>query len=86
MNLTAADTVIFYEHDWNPFNDLQAMDRAHRLGQKKSVNVFRLIAKDTIEEKVMSYQNFKVHVAGSIISQQNTKIEEMEIGDLFEKY
>ncbi len=48
LNLTIADTVIFYEHDWNPFNDLQAMDRAHRLGQKKTVNVFRLIAKDTI--------------------------------------
>jgi len=38
INLTAADTVIFYESDWNPTMDLQAMDRAHRLGQTKEVN------------------------------------------------
>lgn len=48
INLTAADTVIFYESDWNPTLDLQAMDRAHRLGQTKevskiSINLFMLI-------------------------------------------
>lgn len=41
LNLTGADTVIFVEHDWNPMKDLQAMDRAHRIGQKKVVNVYR---------------------------------------------
>ena len=40
LNLTAADTVIFLEHDWNPQKDIQAMDRAHRLGQRKAVNVY----------------------------------------------
>ena len=40
LNLTSADTVVFLEHDWNPQKDLQAMDRAHRLGQKRTVNVF----------------------------------------------
>lgn len=53
LNLTGADTVIFVEHDWNPQKDLQAMDRAHRIGQTKVVNVYRLITKRTIEEKIM---------------------------------
>ncbi|CAN1256186.1 Chromatin-remodeling ATPase INO80 [Linum perenne] len=53
INLTAADTVIFYENDWNPTLDLQAMDRAHRLGQTKDVTVYRLICKETIEEKIL---------------------------------
>lgn len=53
LNLTGADTVIFVEHDWNPQRDLQAMDRAHRLGQKKTVNVYRLITRGTLEEKIM---------------------------------
>ena len=44
------------DHDWNPSKDLQAMDRAHRLGQKRVVNVYRLITRDTIEEKIMNYQ------------------------------
>ena len=67
LNLTGADTVIFYDHDWNPFKDLQAMDRAHRLGQKNKVSVYRLLARDTFEERVMSLQRFKVAVADSAI-------------------
>lgn len=55
LNLTGADTVIFVEHDWNPMKDLQAMDRAHRIGQKKTVNVYRLITRATLEEKIMGY-------------------------------
>lgn len=53
LNLTGADTVIFVEHDWNPQRDLQAMDRAHRIGQKKVVNVYRLITRGTLEEKIL---------------------------------
>jgi TATA-binding protein-associated factor len=53
LNLTGADVVIFMEHDWNPTKDLQAMDRAHRIGAKKVVNVYRLIVKGTLEEKIM---------------------------------
>ncbi|KAH0584000.1 hypothetical protein H2248_009577 [Termitomyces sp. 'cryptogamus'] len=53
LTLTGADTVIFVEHDWNPMKDLQAMDRAHRIGQKRVVNVYRLITKGTLEEKIM---------------------------------
>ncbi|KAF9749465.1 TATA-binding protein-associated factor MOT1, partial [Nosema granulosis] len=86
LNLTGADTVVFYEHDWNPFNDLQAMDRAHRIGQKKTVNVFRLITKGTLEEKVMDLQSFKMFIASSLVSQQNADIETMDTKDLLERF
>jgi chromatin-remodeling ATPase INO80 len=52
INLTAADTVIFYDSDWNPTVDSQAMARAHRLGQNKQVTVYRLITRDSIEERI----------------------------------
>ncbi|EYE93438.1 chromatin-remodeling ATPase INO80 [Aspergillus ruber CBS 135680] len=52
INLTAADTVIFYDSDWNPTIDSQAMDRAHRLGQTRQVTVYRLITRNTIEERI----------------------------------
>ena len=52
INLTAADTVIFYDSDWNPTIDSQAMDRAHRLGQTKQVTVYRMITRSTIEERI----------------------------------
>lgn len=52
INLTAADTVIFYDSDWNPTIDSQAMDRAHRLGQTRQVTVYRLITRGTIEERI----------------------------------
>ena len=48
INLTAADTVIIYDSDWNPQMDLQAMDRAHRIGQKNPVNVYRMITENTV--------------------------------------
>jgi TATA-binding protein-associated factor len=56
LNLTGADTVIFLEHDWNPHSDLQAMDRAHRIGQKRTVHVYQLVTMNSIEEKLMSMQ------------------------------
>ncbi|RIB21561.1 hypothetical protein C2G38_2134285 [Gigaspora rosea] len=86
INLTAADIVIFVEHDWNPMKDLQAMDRAHRIGQKKTVNVYRLITKGTLEEKIMGLQKFKLNIANSIVNQQNSGLQSMDteqILDLF---
>ena len=52
INLTSADTVIFYDSDWNPTIDSQAMDRAHRLGQTRQVTVYRLITHGTVEERI----------------------------------
>ena len=86
MTLTGADTVIFVEHDWNPMKDLQAMDRAHRLGQKKVVNVYRLITRDTLEANIMGLQQFKMNIANSVVTQQNKSMESMDtdrILDLF---
>ena len=53
INLHSANHVIIYDSDWNPQVDIQAMDRAHRIGQKKKVYVYRLISKDSIEEKMI---------------------------------
>ncbi|ODQ63814.1 hypothetical protein NADFUDRAFT_52805 [Nadsonia fulvescens var. elongata DSM 6958] len=62
INLTAADTVIFYDSDWNPTIDSQAMDRAHRLGQTRQVTVYRLLVKGTIEERMRDRAKQKMHV------------------------
>lgn len=62
INLTAADTVVFYDHDWNPSNDAQAMDRAHRLGQTRQVTVYRLITKGTIDERIVQLARVKKDV------------------------
>lgn len=53
INLVAADTVIFYDSDWNPQMDLQAQDRVHRIGQKKPVLIFRLVSANTVESRLL---------------------------------
>ncbi|CAJ0918893.1 15925_t:CDS:10 [Entrophospora sp. SA101] len=68
INLTAADTVIFYDSDWNPTVDQQAMDRAHRLGQTKQVTVYRLITKGTIEERILQRAKQKDEIQRVVIS------------------
>jgi SNF2 family DNA or RNA helicase len=54
LNLASADTVILYDSDWNPQVDLQAMERAHRIGQTKPVRVYRLICRGSVEERMIS--------------------------------
>ena len=53
INLVSANHVVLYDSDYNPQVDLQAMDRAYRIGQKKKVYVYRLVTKDTVEEKIV---------------------------------
>lgn len=86
LNLTGADTVIFVEHDWNPMKDLQAMDRAHRIGQKKVVNVYRLITRKSLEEKIMGLQKFKLLTANTIVSEQNASMDTMATEQLFDLF
>ncbi|KAK5095514.1 TATA-binding protein-associated factor mot1 [Exophiala xenobiotica] len=86
LNLTGADTVIFVEHDWNPQKDIQAMDRAHRLGQKKTVNVYRLITRGTLEEKIMGLQRFKIDVASTVVNQQNAGLGTMETDQILDLF
>ncbi|XP_071081185.1 chromatin-remodeling ATPase INO80-like [Haliotis cracherodii] len=71
INLTAADTVIFYDSDWNPTVDQQAMDRAHRLGQTKQVTVYRLICKGTIEERILQRAKEKSEIQRMVIQGGN---------------
>ncbi|KAF9787052.1 DNA ATP-dependent helicase [Thelephora terrestris] len=71
INLTAADTVVFYDHDWNPSNDAQAMDRAHRLGQTRQVTVYRLITKGTIDERIVQLARVKKDVQDMVVGNKN---------------
>jgi DNA helicase INO80 len=75
INLTAADTVIFYDSDWNPTVDQQAMDRAHRLGQTKQVTVYRLITRGTIEERILIRAKQKDEIQKVVISGQTPTAE-----------
>ena len=68
INLTSADTVIFYDSDWNPTIDSQAMDRAHRLGQTRQVTVYRMITRGTIEERIRKRALQKEEVQRVVIS------------------
>ncbi|MEE6497002.1 hypothetical protein FKM82_002553 [Ascaphus truei] len=75
INLATADVVILYDSDWNPQVDLQAMDRAHRIGQKKAVRVFRLITDNTVEERIVERAELKLRL-DSIVIQQGRLIDQ----------
>lgn len=82
INLMTADTVILFDSDWNPQADLQAMARAHRIGQTKPVSVFRLVSKETIEEEVLERARNKLMLEYITIQKGVTdkdKKEQMEI-------
>ena len=72
INLMTADTVIIFDSDWNPQADLQAMARAHRIGQKKHVMIYRFVAKDTVEEQVLERARKKMILEYAIISLDTT--------------
>merc|ERR1719481_1794467 len=59
INLTGADTVIFYDSDWNPTMDAQAQDRCHRIGQTRDVHIYRLVSERTVEENILKKANQK---------------------------
>ncbi len=141
LNLTAADTVIFLEHDYNPMKDLQvrrsaticfqvnvhsnclvvlkhrwtlqvvssseaslrtrmqqshphveqgnpaqAMDRAHRLGQRRTVNVYRVLTRGTLEEKIMGLQRFKLDVAAAVVNSDNVSLSAMDTSKLLDLF
>ena len=69
INLYTANHVVLYDSDFNPMVDLQAMDRAHRIGQKKQVYVYRLISKDTVEEKMIERATIKLKLDNLVIQQ-----------------
>jgi len=86
LNLTGADVVIHYDPWWNPSVMDQASDRAHRYGQKKAVQVFNIVAKDSIEEKIMALQEKKRGLIDSVITEGGSFINlltEEEVRKLF---
>lgn len=86
LNLTGADTVIHYDPWWNPAVEDQATDRAYRIGQKNSVQVYKFIAKNTVEEKIYELQKKKQEMIDSLIEPGEnflTKLNEDEIRKLF---
>ncbi len=70
LNLTSADTVIHYDPWWNPAAEDQASDRAHRIGQTKSVFVYKLIAADTVEDRIVELQQHKANLANIALSNE----------------
>ncbi|EPS63882.1 chromatin remodeling complex subunit, partial [Genlisea aurea] len=84
-NLTGANRVIIFDPDWNPSTDMQARERAWRIGQKKDVTVYRLITRGTIEEKVYQRQIYKHFLTNKILRnpQQRRFFKSRELKDLF---
>jgi SNF2 family DNA or RNA helicase len=82
LNLTAAQYVFLLDPWWNPAVEAQAIDRAHRIGQTRQVFAYRLIAKDTVEEKVLKLQQSKRELADAIINADNALISKLGREDL----
>jgi len=82
LNLTAADTVIHFDPWWNPAVEDQATDRAHRIGQTKVVTTYRLIAKGTIEEKILELADKKRELVGAVLAEDVGGAKKLTKGDL----
>ncbi len=82
LNLTAAQAVIHYDPWWNMSAKNQATDRAHRIGQSETVQVFSLIMKNSIEEKIMKLQNQKKNLADTFVEENHGSISTMSIEDI----
>ena len=72
VNLATADTVIIFDSDWNPKNDLQAIARAHRIGQKDAVNIYRFVTKDSVEENILERAKQKMVLDHLVIQRMDT--------------
>ena len=91
LNLTSADVVIHFDPWWNPAVEDQATDRAHRIGQKKVVEVIKMISEGTIEEKIIELQEEKKQLIEKVVGEdvdlnaEFNSFSEMEILSLFQK-
>ena len=82
LNLVGADVVIHLDPWWNYSAESQASDRAHRIGQTRTVEVIKLIAENSIEEKVVNLQNEKKELVDKVISDNDSSIKSLSIKDL----
>ena len=84
LNLTGADIVVHYDPWWNFAVEQQATDRAHRIGQTRAVTVYKLIAKDTVEERIVALQDSKRDLAEGILSGDSVSLKDLSRDDLLE--
>jgi SNF2 family DNA or RNA helicase len=84
LNLTAADYVFILDPWWNPAAEMQAISRAHRIGQDKHVFVYRFISRNTLEEKILKLQERKSNLADAFINNSLKGITEQQVMELFE--
>jgi len=84
LNLTQADYVFILDPWWNPAVEQQAIDRTHRIGQTKSVFIYKFITKDTVEEKILALQSRKQLVAESLITTEESFVKSLTASDIRE--
>ena len=84
LNLTEADIVIHYDPWWNVAAQNQATDRTHRIGQEKQVTVYKLIAKNTIEENILRLQDMKQELAEQVVTEGNVSLASLSREDILE--
>jgi non-specific serine/threonine protein kinase len=82
LNLTAADYVYIVDPWWNPAVEQQAIDRTHRIGQTKNIFAYRLICKDTLEEKMLQLQERKRSLANELVSDDNAFMKRLTKDDI----
>jgi superfamily II DNA or RNA helicase len=82
LNLTAADYVFLLDPWWNPAIEAQAIDRAHRIGQQRNVFAYRIVAENTIEDKILQLQSQKKELADAILSEENSLLSSLTMDDL----
>lgn len=86
LNLTAASAVFLYDPWWNPMAEQQAVDRAHRIGQKKTVNIYKFITKNSIEEKILKLQERKGNLFENLVVEDSGFVKKLEWEDLMELF
>ncbi len=84
LNLTSADYVFMIDPWWNPAVERQAVDRAHRIGQQKSVFIYKFITKDTVEEKILALQEKKKNLADSLITTEESFIKNIDVDEIMD--
>ena len=85
INLIGADRVIIFDIDWNPQNDIQAMDRAYRIGQKNAVHVYKIITEYTVQEKISDCQKYKL-VWDELVVQKGAFMTKKQKEDPFKNF
>merc|ERR1719453_3055699 len=76
INLPSANHVVLFDHDWNPHVDHQAIDRSHRIGQHRVVNIYRLISEWSVEERLVHRQEAKLEMEKCVIARHSEAAEE----------